>query len=44
MFKTMACSFSFFYPKRCNNWLCTSSDVETGYLYIAYLKKVIPLS
>jgi hypothetical protein len=39
LFKTMACS-SFSVPRHCNNWLCTSLDVEAGYLYIPYLKKI----
>ena len=32
IYKTMAFSF-FFHPKLCNNRLCTSLDVEVGYLF-----------
>jgi len=34
-------SLFFFPPKLCNNGLCTSMDVEAGYCFIHYLKKLV---
>jgi hypothetical protein len=38
IYKTMAFLF-FFPPKLCNNGLCTSLDVEAGYLFYPLSKK-----